>query len=71
MSLNVGHIHGCRNARFLKKLDHVVVNVMVLFDQLDVAFEVRVIDSIKTNQRGEQSPVSFCDLITSQVAVAL
>jgi hypothetical protein len=57
--LDVIHVDGVGNAGRLIKLAQIIRQVRVVDDAAQIAFEVAVIDRVKTDQRREQPPIGF------------
>jgi hypothetical protein len=68
MTLDVINAHGLRNARLLIKVEHVTVEVGIIDDPPQVAFEMSVIDNVEPDQRAKQSPVGLHDSVPKQIA---
>src|SRR5690554_4106721 len=67
--LNVFHIDRLRHTGPLIQFSQITGQMWIVFDTLDVAFEMPVIHSIKADQGSQQSPVGFRDLLTDQVTL--
>ncbi len=53
MTDNMDHIYGVRNAGMLVKSARIVPKVWIIYDALAVAFEMQMINAVKTNKRWE------------------
>ena len=56
------------DSRLLIKIEQVTLQVRVIDDASQVAFEMAVINHVEPDQRAKQSPVGFDDSITKQVS---
>lgn len=68
MALDVVEIDGVGDARLLIKVHQVALEICVIDDAPDVAFEVPVINHVKSDKRAEKAPVHFDDPVIEQVA---
>ena len=68
MTLDVIEVDGLGDTGLLIQVHQVTLQVRVIDDAADVAFEVTVIDDVKPDERAEKSPVGFYDAIIEQVA---
>ena len=59
MPLDVVEVDGLANPRLLIKISQIAVQVRVIDDATDVAFEMSVVNRIKPNQCYEQTPIRF------------
>lgn len=69
MALDVIQVDGLGNTRYLVQFPQVIRQVGVINDALQVAFEMAEIHRVEAYQGGEQTPVGFSDLCTTQVAL--
>ena len=66
MALDVIEIHGLGDARLLIEIHEVVLKVFVVYDPSNIAFEVPVVDRIKSNERTKEPPIRLHDLSTEE-----
>ena len=62
------HVHRVGHARPLVKLAHVTGQMRIIFDPLQVAFEMPVVDGIEPEQRDKQPPIRLDELGTEELA---
>src|SRR5262249_2441870 len=67
MTFDVVQIHGVGNARLLIEIAQIAIEVRVIDNPPEIAFEVAKIDGVKTNQRAKETPIGFDDSIPKQV----
>ena len=61
MPLDVVDVHGLRDTRMLIEIEQVAMEMGVVEDPADIAFEVAVIYGVETHQGAEEPPVRFHD----------
>ncbi len=59
MPFDVIEVDGLGNARHLIEIAKIILEIGIVDDAPQIAFEVAVVDRIKSNERGEQAPVRF------------
>ena len=59
MTFDVIEVHRIRNAVNLIEIAEIPVQVRVISDPSDIAFEVAVVDCVEPDQRHEEPPVRF------------
>ena len=68
VTFDVIEVHRIRNAVNLIKIAEITVQVRVISDPSDVAFEVAVVDRVEPDQRHEEPPVRFERQIPKEVS---
>ena len=68
--LDLIHVAGRGHARCLVEVPQVIEEIGKIRDPVAVALEVVVVDRIESQERDEQPPVGFGDLVAGQVALA-
>ena len=56
---DVVEVDGLSNPRLLIKISQIAVQVRVIDDSTEVAFEMSVVNRVKSNKRYEQAPIGF------------
>src|SRR4029077_6184165 len=67
VTLDMSEGDGLGDTGLLIQVHQVTLEVRVIDDSADVAFEVTVIDDIKPDERAEKAPVGFYDAFVEQV----
>ena len=67
MALDMINTDRFGNARLLIEIEHVSLQVWVIYDASEVAFEVPVVNHVEPNQRAKQAPVGFDEAIAEQI----
>ena len=67
VAFDVIDIHCLGNARLLLEIQQVPVEMGVINDAPEIAFEMAVVNRIEPHQRAKQTPVSFDDSTSEQV----
>ncbi len=63
MTLDVIEIDGVGNARLLIQIHQISLQIWIVDDTAQVAFEMAVIDDVETHKRAEKSPVRLDNAI--------
>ena len=58
------HIDRLSHARPLVQLAHITGHMRIIFNLLEIALKVAVIDRVETNLGGLQTPVCFCVMLS-------
>ena len=69
MPFNMVHVHGLGDARLLIKVPQVTIQVGVIDDSAQVAFEMDVINRIKAHQGAKEPPIGFHNAAAEQVTL--
>ena len=70
VALDVIEVDGLGDTRVLVEVQQIALQIRIIHDALDIAFEVAVIDRIEANERAEQAPVRFHDPMPEKVAAS-
>ncbi len=68
VTLDMIEVDSLGDTGLLIQVHQVTLEVWVIDDAADVAFEVTVIDDVKPDERAEKAPVRFDDAFVEQVA---
>ena len=68
MAFDVIEVNGRRNARRLIKLPHVIKQTWIIDEPPDAALEMNVVDRVKSNERGKETPIRFGNALTAEVS---
>ena len=61
VTLDVIDADGLGDSRLLIQVEQVTLQVRIIDDATEIAFEMAVIDDVESDQRAKQSPVGFDD----------
>ena len=67
VAFDVVKVHGLSDARLLVEIAEVTVEVRIINDAADVAFEVSVIHRVETDQRAEEPPIRFDNALAEEI----
>ncbi len=67
VTLDVVEVDGTRDAGLLIQVHQVALQVWIIDDAADIAFEMAVINDVEPNERAEKSPIGFDDTIVEQI----
>ena len=67
VALDVVEVDGTRDAGLLIQVHQVALQVWIIDDAADIAFEMAVINDVEPNERAEKSPIGFDDTIVEQI----
>jgi hypothetical protein len=59
MPFDVVEVDGLGNPRLLIKISQIAIQVRIIDDTTDVAFEMSMVNRVKPNKRYEQAPIGF------------
>jgi hypothetical protein len=68
MTLDVIEIDGVGDARLLIQIHQIALQIWVIDDSPQIAFEMAVIDGVEPNERAKKSPVRLDNAIPKQVS---
>jgi hypothetical protein len=68
VTFDVIEVHRIRNAANLIEIPQIPVQVRVISDPADIAFEMAMVDRVEANQRHEEPPVRFKRQIAKEVS---
>src|SRR5205823_8927101 len=64
MTLDVIDADGLGDSRLLIQVEQITLQVRIIDDATEIAFEMAVINDIETNERAKKSPVGFDDAVS-------
>src|SRR5699024_7882375 len=67
--LDVVEVHGGRDTGPLVKLAGVIPQIVIIGQPSQIAFEMTVVNTVKTDECGEQTPVCFGQAISEQTGL--
>jgi hypothetical protein len=65
--LDVIEVHGLGNSQLLVEVGEITLEVWVIDDPAQTAFEMDVVDDVEANEGAKQSPVALHDSVSKQV----
>src|SRR5438094_4735258 len=68
MALDVIKVHGISDARLLIQIQQVTLQIPIVDDATQVAFEMAVINRVETNKRAEKPPVRLDNTVPEQIS---
>ena len=69
MLFDVLEVYGLGDSRLLIQIPQVAVQVRIVHDSADVAFEVPVIDGVEAHESAKEPPVGFDDAVAEEVSL--